>query len=121
MAPLVAIGPRGWPRLGLGSSGGRRIISANIQMLLAIVDGGLSLAEALSAPRVDASSPRILADNRLAADALEDLAARGLDVEAVDESPYPRHFGSPAGVAAYADGRRIGAADVFMPSGVVAL
>jgi gamma-glutamyltranspeptidase / glutathione hydrolase len=121
MAPLVAMGPGGWPRLGLGSSGGRRIISANIQMLLATVDGGLSLAEALSAPRIDASGPRILADNRLAADVLEDLAARGLDVVAVEESPYPRHFGSPAGVAAYADGRRIGAADVFMPSGVVAL
>jgi gamma-glutamyltranspeptidase / glutathione hydrolase len=47
MAPLVATGPGGWPRLGLRSSGGRRILSANLQLVLATVDGGLPLAVAL--------------------------------------------------------------------------
>jgi gamma-glutamyltranspeptidase/glutathione hydrolase len=109
MTPLVAVGPGGWPRLGLGSSGGRRIVSANAQMLLATIDG------------VDASGDQVLADLRLDPALLDALRDRGWDVLAVEESPYPRHFASPTGVAAYADGRRAAAADPFMPAAALAL
>ena len=121
MAPLVALGPGGWPRLGLGSSGGRRIVSANVQLLQAFVDGHLSIDQALEFPRVDASGEQLLADHRFDARVLQTLSERGWNVLTVEESPYPRHFASPAGVAAYADGRRSGAADRLMPSGVAAL
>jgi gamma-glutamyltranspeptidase/glutathione hydrolase len=120
MTPLVAMGVGGWPRLGLGSSGGRRIVSANVQLVLAMLDGGMPIGEALSAPRLDASGERVLADMRVPAALVADLQARGWDVLAVEESPFPRHFASPAGVAAYADGRRAGASDPLMPSGVAA-
>ena len=120
MTPLVAVGPGGWPRVGLGSSGGRRIVSANAQMLLATIDGGLTLDAALSAPRVDASGDQVLADVRLDPRLLEDLRERGWDVLAVEESPVPRHFASPTGVAAYADGRQAGAADRLMPAAALA-
>jgi gamma-glutamyltranspeptidase/glutathione hydrolase len=120
MAPLVALGPAGWPRLGVGSSGGRRIVSANVQMLQAFVDAGLPIQDAIEFPRLDASGEQLLADARFDADVLAALGERGWDVLTVEESPYPRHFASPAGVAAYADGRRSGAADRLMPSGVAA-
>ena len=121
MAPLVAIGPGGWPRLGVGSSGGRRIVSANVQMLQAFVDADLPIQDALEFPRLDASGEQLLADARFDADVLAALGQRGWNVLTVEESPYPRHFASPAGVAAYADGRRSGGADRLMPSGVAAL
>ena len=121
MAPLVALGPGGWPRLGVGSSGGRRIVSANVQLLQAFVDGGLPIDAALEFPRLDASGEQLLADARFDASVLATLGRRGWDVLTAEESPYPRHFASPAGVAAYADGRRTGAADRLMPSGVAAL
>ena len=120
MTPLVAVGPHGWPRLGLGSSGGRRIVSANVQLVLAMLDGGMPIDAALSAPRVDASGERVLVDMRVHEELLSGLQQRGWDVLPVEESPFPRHFASPAGVAAYSDGRRVGAADPLMPSGVAA-
>jgi hypothetical protein len=62
----------------------------------------------------------MLADIRMSDEVLGALEQRGWDVLAVEESPFPRHFASPAGVAAYAEGRRLGAADTLMPAGVAA-
>jgi gamma-glutamyltranspeptidase/glutathione hydrolase len=120
MTPLVATGPGGWPRLAVGSSGGRRIVSANAQFVLGTVDGGLPLGEVLDAPRLDASGEHVLADVRVAPELLAGLRERGWTVLAVEESPYPKHFASPAGVLAHKDGTRQGAADKQMPTGVAA-
>lgn len=120
MAPLVAVGPGGWPRVGLGSSGGRRILGANLQILLAIVDGGLGLGAAIGAPRIDVSTGRLLADRRLGDRTLAALAALGHDVVPVSEAPYPQHFASPAGVMATEAGLLVGAVDPIMPAEALA-
>jgi gamma-glutamyltranspeptidase/glutathione hydrolase len=116
MTPLIAEGPGGWPRLALGSSGGRRIMGANLLMALAVMSGGLGLAEAIAAPRVDASTDALLVDSRLPAQVQERLAAAGYPVVAVTESTYPQHFASPAAVLAREDGTLTAAVDPLMPA-----
>ncbi len=44
----------------LGASGGRRIVSAVAQLVIAMVDGKLGPAEALALPRMDASGPSLV-------------------------------------------------------------
>ena len=89
-------------------------------MLQAVVDGGLSIAQAIERPRLDASGERLIADNRLAPELLAALAERGWDVLAVEESAYPRHFASPAGRSGLSESQSA-AVDSLMPSGVAAL
>ncbi|WP_432180736.1 gamma-glutamyltransferase [Streptomyces sp. NBC_00063] len=63
--PLANMGPllvrrEGRPLLALGAPGGRRIISALTQVLSNVVDRGMGVQEAISAPRVDASGTTVL-------------------------------------------------------------
>ncbi len=49
--PGTGGGPAGW-RLALGAAGSRRIVSAVLQTIAAVTDGGLSAREAVAVPRV---------------------------------------------------------------------
>lgn len=51
ISPLI-VSEAGEPRLVLGAAGGARIISAVVQSVARVVDQGLSLEDALAAPRV---------------------------------------------------------------------
>jgi gamma-glutamyltranspeptidase / glutathione hydrolase len=51
MAPTMVLGAEG-PRLVLGSAGSNRIRSAILQVVVGVVDRGLSVQEAIDAPRV---------------------------------------------------------------------
>ena len=75
--PLANMGPvlltRGGRTLAaIGAPGGRRIINAVVQVVLNLVERGMQPAEALQAPRIDASGTALLASERLA-DALSSL------------------------------------------------
>ena len=48
------ISPAPRPVLAIGAAGSRRIISATLQVLSGILDGGLSIDEAMAAPRIHA-------------------------------------------------------------------
>ncbi len=52
MAPTVVLGPDGSPELALGSAGSNRIRSAILQVIVGVVDHGMSAREAVEAPRV---------------------------------------------------------------------
>jgi gamma-glutamyltranspeptidase/glutathione hydrolase len=52
MAPTIVVDPAGQVRLALGSPGGPRIISAVAQVILNVVDYGMSLPAAVAAPRI---------------------------------------------------------------------
>ncbi len=52
MTPTIVLDPKGRLTLVLGSPGGPRIISAVVQVLSNLVDHGMSLAQAVSAPRI---------------------------------------------------------------------
>ncbi|MEZ4661631.1 MAG: gamma-glutamyltransferase [Caldilineaceae bacterium] len=52
MAPTIVY-QEGQPRLVLGSPGATRIITSNLQVILNVLDFGMSVAEAVHAPRID--------------------------------------------------------------------
>lgn len=78
----------------LGASGGRRIISCVAQIIINLVDGRASFEEALSWPRIDASGPETLIDERreLFGDDLEGLNPR---VIPVSNEPFTPDFARP--------------------------
>lgn len=52
MSPTIVLDPNQQPILTAGAAGGPRIINATLQVLLRVLDGGCSVAEAVAAPRV---------------------------------------------------------------------
>ncbi|MGV3486772.1 MAG: gamma-glutamyltransferase, partial [Planctomycetaceae bacterium] len=52
MSPTIILDGQGNPRLTCGAAGGPRIISAVLQCILGVLDRGLTVDEALAAPRV---------------------------------------------------------------------
>ncbi|KAK5996203.1 Glutathione hydrolase proenzyme [Cladobotryum mycophilum] len=52
ISPIIAETPDGKLYLAIGSAGGSRIITANIQNTIHILDGGLTVSEALARPRL---------------------------------------------------------------------
>lgn len=69
--PLANMGPllvtrRGMPVAAVGAPGGRRIISAMVQVVLNLVERGMNAEDAVHAPRIDASGAGMLASERLA-------------------------------------------------------
>jgi gamma-glutamyltranspeptidase/glutathione hydrolase len=52
MTPTIVLDPAGRPELALGAEGGAHIISAVLAVISGVIDHGMSLAEALHAPRV---------------------------------------------------------------------
>ena len=99
MAPLLLV-KDGRPRLALGAAGGRRIISAVTQVIRAVVDHGLAIQDAISAPRVDASEPRLRLSDRFPDSIAAELAAVGHDVLVVCEqhAPFSYELARPAAV-----------------------
>jgi gamma-glutamyltranspeptidase/glutathione hydrolase len=85
----------GHPRLALGAPGGRRIISAIVQSLVNILDYGLGVQEAVSAPRVHCEGPVSQAEARLSPATLSGLADRGHRLEVIQETATSFSFARP--------------------------
>lgn len=79
----------GEPFLALGAAGGEKIVSSIVQVVSRVIDGGLSLPEAMEAPRVamgfngtlamETSGPRGWTESQL-----DRVRAMGMEVTAVD-------------------------------------
>jgi len=52
MLPTIVLDPTGKPLLVVGARGGPRIISAVMQTIINVVDHGMSLPDAINAPRI---------------------------------------------------------------------
>jgi gamma-glutamyltranspeptidase/glutathione hydrolase len=76
MAPTIVF-KDGEPFLVLGAPGGARIVSAIAQVLLNIVEFGMSPIEAVSAPRFDAQVHEIECQARIPSWVLEEVQRRG--------------------------------------------
>jgi gamma-glutamyltranspeptidase / glutathione hydrolase len=70
MAPSIVL-REGRPRLVVGSAGSARLRGAILQVTANVVGGGMSVAEAVEAPRVHAESGMVHCESPAAADALE--------------------------------------------------
>ncbi|CUX70169.1 MULTISPECIES: gamma-glutamyltransferase family protein [Agrobacterium] len=85
------------PTIALGAAGGRQIMPALVQLLSYVAHFGLSLEEAFSTPRIDASSVTINIDRRARTDVATTVAHR-FPVEIVDDTLYPVRFAIPSAV-----------------------
>ncbi|EBA08644.1 gamma-glutamyltransferase [Sagittula stellata] len=85
-------------RFALGASGGRKIMPAVAQISGHLVEQGLSMQEAIEAPRIDASGgAQVVADERLAGPVTDALAKR-FPTALAQRLPFPFAFACPAGV-----------------------
>jgi gamma-glutamyltranspeptidase / glutathione hydrolase len=91
MAPVLVV-KDGRPRLAVGAAGGRRIVSAVTQVVSAVIDHGLAVQEAVSAPRLDASERTVRLSDRLPGDTAAGLRALGHEVVAVAEQHAPYSY-----------------------------
>ncbi|MDP9366040.1 MAG: gamma-glutamyltransferase, partial [Chloroflexota bacterium] len=112
MAPAMVVRD-GRAVAALGASGGRRIMNANAQLVMNLVDHRLSMQPAIAAPRVDASTPELLVSARLPVATSDALAARGHRVAVRDERLFTSDFASPVGIWIGSDGLLRGGADPF--------
>jgi gamma-glutamyltranspeptidase/glutathione hydrolase len=114
MGPLIMF-KKGEPLLVLGSPGGTRIFSSLVQIIINIVDFGMSLDEAIEAPRFFSYSvsgkPRpISIESRIPEATLKALEALGHQI-AIKED-YDKYFGGAQGLMILKDKKIIlGGAD----------
>jgi gamma-glutamyltranspeptidase/glutathione hydrolase len=121
MAPLV-VSAMDRARATIGSSGGRKIAFHNAQVTMNVLDHGMSMQQAIDAPVIDISTPRLVASSHLPAATLEALGALGHDVAVRDPSRFTGDFASPAGVMVHDDGTLEGGADPwYYPASVGAV
>jgi gamma-glutamyltranspeptidase/glutathione hydrolase len=110
MAPVL-IEKDGTIVASLGASGGRKIMNCNAQLVMNIVDGGMSAQDAIDVPRIDCSTSTVVASNRISADVLEELRGKGYKVASRHEALLTSDFSSPVAVRRDADGMLDGGAD----------
>jgi len=104
MAPLIVL-KDGQPRFALGLPGGLRIFPSALQALLNLIDHGMSLQDAVEAPRVWTQGFGLELEPHFSAAVADRLAARGHVIERV-----PNVGGGMGGIAFHANGDMEGAA-----------
>ena len=97
MSPLLLLRD-GNPFLTVGAPGGRRIICRVAQVVSNVVDFGMSMQEAITAPSVDAAERETFVDHRIDPQTVEALARMGHNVEVVPEPSTGGGFSRPRGV-----------------------
>ena len=106
MAPTIVF-EDGKPVFTLGAPGGAWIGPAIVQVLLNVLDWGMPVSEAVSAPRFSATSDAIDIANRIPRGVQKALEAKGY---AVRRSPLSYPFAAPHGITCW-DGVLEGGAD----------
>ncbi|MEM6547391.1 MAG: gamma-glutamyltransferase [Pseudomonadota bacterium] len=106
--PAVALWPDG-RGVALGASGGRRIIGAVTQLLASVGLVGLSIEEALHAPRVDVSGGGTIAANPALGDEIIAELRQLAEVTVAAPSPMPNLYAMPSMVERDGTSRRGGA------------
>ena len=86
------------PRMALGAPGGRKVLTAVLQVMLNVLDFGMGMQEAVSAPRVHCETGSTSIDARLPAEVIEGLRRIGHDVVVRQETFLSSYFGRPNGV-----------------------
>lgn len=113
--PLSSMSPTfilkdGKPVAVLGSPGGTRIISSVVQVISNLIDFGMTLEEAIAAPRIgDDQNDLFIYESRIVPETIAVLQAMGHTVQAYDD--WNRIMGSVNGCMVLSDGSLAGAAD----------
>ena len=104
MAPMMALHD-GRLAYALGLPGGLRIFGSAMQALVNLIDHGMSVQEAVEAPRVWTQGGVLELEHAIPDSVQRDLAARGHQVQ-----PMPRIAGGMNAIAFHPDGTMTGAA-----------
>ena len=88
----------GKPYAAVGSPGGRRVMSAVYQIIVNLIDFGLGMQEAVSAPRVHSEGPATEISTRYPAEVIEQLEQMGHQIVRREESISSSFFARPNGV-----------------------
>jgi gamma-glutamyltranspeptidase/glutathione hydrolase len=92
------LGEAGDTRFAFGASGGRKIVSAMVQMASFVADHGMDIGAAFHHPRIDVSGgDTVVADETLPEGVLARLR-EAHTVHTARRSPFPYAFACPAGV-----------------------
>ncbi|HTZ38291.1 MAG TPA: gamma-glutamyltransferase, partial [Stellaceae bacterium] len=103
MCPLI-VARDGRPRLGIGASGGRRILAAVLQLASFVVDFGMTPDEAAHHPRIDVSGAEGVAIDRRLPEAVIDRLTNRHGAEIVEHTVWPARFACPNLVVRGEDG-----------------
>jgi gamma-glutamyltranspeptidase/glutathione hydrolase len=109
MAPTLALDGEGAPRLVVGSAGSARLRGAIMQVVVNVLEHGMAVGEAISAPRVHVDEPHVHCEGGHDPLALDRLEAMGYDV--VRWRRRNLFFGGVAAVGVAADGSLAAAGD----------
>ena len=115
MAPAIVI-EHGAAKAALGASGGRKIMNCVAQIAMNLIDRDMAMQPAVSAPRIDRSTPKLLVSSRMPATTVEGLRALGHDLSVQDEGLFFGEFSSPACVASDAAGFHGGVDPFYYPA-----
>ncbi|HEX2186199.1 MAG TPA: gamma-glutamyltransferase [Chloroflexota bacterium] len=109
MSPVILLAD-GKPWLTLGAPGGRRIIGTVAQVISNLLDHGMGVQAAISAPKLDCSEPVTKLDARIPEAVRAALHARGHRLAVTESTPGA----SPSAVLIdHASGRLLGGEDPF--------
>lgn len=102
--------------LSLGAMGGRKIINALAQIISNVIDHGMGIQAAITAPRIDCSVQPAQVSSRIDPGVIEGLQARGHRLQVVVEDVGNVPFASPVGILVEADGTLRGGANPYYPA-----
>ena len=97
MVPVLALRD-GRPFLTVGAPGGRRIMCRIAHIISNVVDFGMGMQEAITAPSVDAAERETFIDHRIDPQTVDAVARMGHNVEVVPEPSTGGGFSRPRGV-----------------------
>jgi gamma-glutamyltranspeptidase / glutathione hydrolase len=121
MAPALVI-QDGRAVASIGSSGGRKIMNCNAQLITNMTAFGLPIDEALAAPRIDASNAYLMVSSRLDPAVPASLRELGYEVRVADETQLLGSFASPVAIGRTPDGTFEAAVDAwYFPATAMAL
>ncbi|MBN8939694.1 MAG: gamma-glutamyltransferase [Rhizobiales bacterium] len=107
MCPTIVFN-EGKVELVIGAPGGTQIVMGVLQAILNVVDFGMDMQQAVSAPRFSATSNAIDVTNRIPRWTTEPLEAMGYEVI---RNPMSHYFGVVHGIRVTPEGRLEGGAD----------
>jgi len=95
--PAIVFDEQG-PFLAVGSPGGRKVLTAVQQVIHNVLDFGLGMQEAISAPRIHCETGLVSMDARFPAELIEAMQQRGHQVAVREEHFLSSYFARPNGI-----------------------
>ena len=110
MTPTIVFDADGALRVCVGAPGGTKIVTAVLQVLVNVLDHGMSAVEAVSAPRIDFQGDVVQTEYRVPQRVCDGLAGLGYSVNRRTLN-YDTYFARPQVIVASRDGSLSGASD----------